>query len=119
NFSLGMALCFEMIQKMEGALKKFCTIAIEETHHLHKRDAPSGTALTLKEILGVEKVTSKRLGEVVGIHQISFSLPNEILVLKHEAFSREAFARGALIAAKFIFNKPPKLYSLRDILFDF
>ncbi|NGX38643.1 MAG: 4-hydroxy-tetrahydrodipicolinate reductase [Chlamydiae bacterium] len=115
NFSLGIALCFEMLEQMSAKLKKFSQIEIQEIHHTQKVDAPSGTALKMAEILGVDKVHSERIGDVVGIHQVNFLFNNEKLSLRHEALSREAFAQGALVAAKFLFNKPPKLYSLGEV----
>ena len=115
NFSLGIALCFEMLEQMSARLKKFSQIEIQEIHHTQKADSPSGTALKMAEILGVDEVHAERVGDIVGIHQVNFLFNNEKLSLRHEALSREAFAQGALIAAKFLFNKPPKLYSLSDV----
>ncbi len=110
-----MALCFEMLEGAREQLKKFCEITIQETHHRHKVDAPSGSALKLAEFLDIDAIQSERIGEVIGTHQVNFSLNDEQISLKHEAFSRKAFARGALLAAKFIFNKPPKFYTINDV----
>jgi len=117
NFSLGIALAVKMLNALTPHLKVFSTIKIDETHHRHKKDAPSGTALSLSLLLGTDQIESHRVGEVVGTHQITLNLPNETLTLTHEALSRKAFAQGALEAAKFIFNKPAKLYSLDDLDF--
>jgi len=115
NFSLGMALCFEMLTFLKKRLKKQAKITIEETHHTQKIDAPSGTAKRMAKILEVEEVLSHREGNVTGIHQVDFLLANEKITLSHEALSRASFAEGALMAAKFIWNQPPKFYSILDV----
>lgn len=87
-----------------------------------KKDAPSGTAKTLAEILKSETgrpevpVQSIREGEVVGEHSVIFDGPGERLELVHKARSRETFASGALAAAKWLTNQPPALYSMQDVL---
>ena len=88
-----------------------------------KKDAPSGTAKTLAEILKAAEKTHREIpirsireGEVVGEHTVLFSGPDERLELTHRAASREIFARGALRAAKWIVGKPPGLYSMQDVL---
>lgn len=117
NFSLGMALFFEILEKMGKKLNQFSTLQIEETHHTEKRDKPSGTALRLCELLAGDpaEIVSNRVGDVAGTHQVDFLFDRERLSIRHEAHSREAFAEGALQAAKFLFNKPAKLYSLSEI----
>jgi 4-hydroxy-tetrahydrodipicolinate reductase len=96
---------------------------IVETHHKMKKDAPSGTAKTLGEILktGLKTnadipIQSIREGDVVGEHTVFFSGPDERLEMTHRAGSRKIFARGALRAAKWIMGKPPGLYSMQDVL---
>jgi len=96
---------------------------IVETHHKMKKDAPSGTAKTLAEILEAGRkseskipIQSIREGDIVGEHSVIFSGPAERLELTHRAVSREIFARGALRAAKWIVHKPPGLYSMQDVL---
>ena len=93
---------------------------IEEIHHSQKKDAPSGTAKLLKR--EVESVIDKnapvfslRGGDIKGIHSLYVLGKNEMIELKHTAYSREIFAEGALRAADRIINKPPKLYSLSDL----
>ena len=115
NFSLGMDLCFQMMEFLNKKLGSAAKIAIEETHHTQKVDSPSGTAKRMAELLGVENVTVRRENDVVGIHQVDFLLSSEKISLRHVALSRAAFAEGAISAAKFLYNKPPKFYSLRDI----
>lgn len=116
NFSLGMAICFDMMKRYGPLLTKFSECFIEETHHTEKKDSPSGTALKLGELLGCKEIESRRKKDVVGIHALNFSFGDETLLIRHEAFSRDCFARGALFAAKKIFTLPPKLYSLTEIL---
>jgi 4-hydroxy-tetrahydrodipicolinate reductase len=96
---------------------------IVETHHKMKKDAPSGTAKTLAEVLKAAgrmqseiPIQSIREGEVVGEHTVIFSGPGERLELTHRAVSREIFARGALRSAKWIIDQPPGLYSMQDVL---
>src|SRR5207248_11644974 len=98
-------------------------IAIVETHHKTKKDAPSGTAKTLAQIAKstrkIDKeipIESIREGEVVGEHTIIFTGPAERLELTYRAASREIFARGALRAAHWMMGKPPGLYSMQDVL---
>jgi len=119
NFSLGIALFFHILDQMGPKLKKFSSPSISETHHVHKKDAPSGTALHMANLLEMDptQIETIREKEVVGEHQVDFLFDNEILSLSHKALSRNAFAYGALEAAKFLLNKPPKLYSIGD-LFD-
>ena len=105
NFSLGVNALFAAITKASEILKGAgYTPEIEEIHHIHKLDAPSGTAKTLGAIvegsLGVEpEITSVREGEVPGIHTLTLTSACDKLTLRHEAFSREGFAKGAVAAA--------------------
>jgi len=115
NFSLGIALCFEMLEFLKKNLGNDADVLIEETHHTQKIDSPSGTAKKMAEILNTTNIKANRVDGVIGTHQVEFLLGKEKIILRHEAFSREVFAQGAIAAAKFIYGKPPKLYSIRDI----
>lgn len=117
NFSIGMALCFEILELIKEEKDLFSHILIEEAHHKNKRDAPSGTAKKMAEILQCEEIISHREDQTAGIHQVDFFLAGEKISLRHEAESREPFARGALTAAKFIYNLEPKFYRLSECLF--
>ncbi len=119
NFSLGMAVTLEAAKLIAGKLKGLCQIEIIEAHHHTKKDKPSGGALKLaKEISDKEiPIHSIRAGDIIGDHTVVFVLAGERIELKHQAQSREIFARGALLAAKFLKTKPPGLYSVKD-LFD-
>lgn len=126
NFSPGISLLLQLVEfiKMSG-FSKNCCIDIVETHHIHKKDLPSGTAIALAKATGkeiAEDATTKskpsqvrihaiRSGEVIGEHQVIFEHGNEQIKLTHQAYSRDVFAQGALAAAAFLMNKKPGLYS--------
>lgn len=124
NFSLGMALCFAVVQQIKMQMQKNIylnqgieEIQLQEVHHIQKKDTPSGTSLRLAELLEIAPTTieSTRKEDVVGIHQVNFLFSDERVSLRHEALSRRVFAQGALLAAKFLLNKPPKLYTIQDL----
>ena len=121
NFSVGVHVLFWLTQKAAELLGADFNPEIVETHHKMKKDAPSGTAKTLAEILKTARnseipIQSIREGDIVGEHKINFSGPGEALELTHRAENRGIFALGALRAAKWIINKPPGLYSMQDVL---
>jgi 4-hydroxy-tetrahydrodipicolinate reductase len=123
NFSIGVNVLFWLTRKAAEQLGGDFDVAIVETHHKMKKDAPSGTAKTLAEVLKATKKTKREIpiqsireGDVVGEHTINFSGPAERLELTHRSASREIFARGALRAAQWIMGKPPGLYSMQDVL---
>lgn len=105
NFSLGVNALYAAITKVSEMLRGAGYKAeIEETHHIHKLDAPSGTAKVMgklvEEKLGeVPEIRSIREGEVPGIHTLTLTSAEDKLTLQHEAFSREGLAKGAVIAA--------------------
>ena len=105
NFSLGVNALFAAITAASKMLREAgYTPRIEEIHHIHKLDAPSGTAKTIGELvkqnLGVEpQISSFREGEVPGTHSLTLTSECDRLTLRHEAFSRQGFARGAVAAA--------------------
>jgi len=123
NFGVGVNVLFWLTGKATELLGNDFSPEITETHHKMKKDAPSGTAKTLSEIVKrARKIDSEipiqsiREGDVVGDHTIIFSGPSERLELTHRAASREIFANGALRAAKWIIGKAPGLYSMQDVL---
>jgi 4-hydroxy-tetrahydrodipicolinate reductase len=122
NFSVGVNVLFWLARKAAEQLGSDFDAEIIETHHKMKKDAPSGTAKTLADVLKARKMQSEipirsiREGNVVGEHTVIFSGPGERLELTHRAASREIFARGALRAAKWIIGKPAGLYSMQDVL---
>jgi len=121
NFSVGVNALFALTRRAAEILGADFAPEIIETHHTKKKDAPSGTAKTLGEILKRAgklevPIQSIREGEVVGEHTVIFIGPEERLELTHRAGSREIFARGALRAAMWIVGKPAGLYSMQDVL---
>jgi 4-hydroxy-tetrahydrodipicolinate reductase len=124
NFSLGMAACVFASKLLAKVLKNQFTPHIQETHHIHKKDKPSGSALALAEAIREGKnscdisIHSTRAGEIVGEHTVIFYGDHEKVELSHAALSRDSFAKGALTAAKFIYQKKPGLYSLQDLFYE-
>jgi len=121
NFSVGVNALFALTRRAAEILGSEFAPQIVETHHKTKKDAPSGTAKTLGEILKEAlrteiPIESIREGDVVGEHTVSFVGPGERLELTHRAGSREIFARGALRAAEWVVGKPARLYSMQDVL---
>jgi len=121
NFSVGVNVLLWLTQKAAELLGSDFNPEIVETHHKMKKDAPSGTAKTLAEILKAVRnseipIQSIREGDVVGEHTIIFNGPGESVELRHHAANRGIFAAGALRAAKWIINKPSGLYTMQDVL---
>jgi 4-hydroxy-tetrahydrodipicolinate reductase len=125
NMSVGVNVLFELVQTAAERLSPSYAVRITETHHLHKKDAPSGTAKRLHELiaavrsrwnLSTEAPESIREGEVVGDHTVVFSTPFERVELTHRAQTRDVFAVGAIEAAKFAAGQPPGLYDMADVL---
>ncbi len=141
NMSIGVNLLFDLIAQVSKTLGKETDIEIIETHHKLKKDAPSGTALKMAETVcenaglsmkenviygrqgqvGERKknevgVHAVRLGDTIGIHRIVFDGTDECIEITHDAHSRDAFASGALKAAKFIAQCDPGFYSMADVL---
>ena len=103
NFSLGMNIIRNAIEAISAGseILKEPEIKIHEVHHIHKKDAPSGTAISWKEWLNKEaEITSAREGDVNGIHELTISTANERITLKHDALDRALFAEGAIWAAE-------------------
>jgi 4-hydroxy-tetrahydrodipicolinate reductase len=121
NFSVGVNTLFALTRRAAEILGEDFAAEITETHHTKKKDAPSGTAKTLGEILTHSgkpnvPIQSIREGDVVGDHTVLFVGPNERLELTHRAGNREIFANGALRAAEWVVGKPAGLYSMQDVL---
>ncbi len=121
NFSPGVALLRRALAAVLAARGPRWDAAILDRHHRAKRDAPSGTAKLLAETVraatGVDpQVASFRQGGVVGEHAVHLAAGDEELVFAHRAFSRGAFARGAVLAADFAREARPGLYSMDDVL---
>ena len=110
NFSYGVNLFFQIVQAAAPALTHGYRGHITERHHIHKKDAPSGTAAALQRILEQAsgervEITSEREGEVTGTHTLELTSSGDRIVLTHEAKSRRTFAEGAVLAAEWIAGK--------------
>ncbi len=141
NMSLGINLLMYLTEITAGSLGKNFLSKIFEIHHKHKKDYPSGTALMLGKGIAVGKnknfynllgkkylnkktfpyskkinFNSVRRGEIIGEHEVKFSSGKEIITLNHEAFDRALYSEGALAAAKWLTNKKPGLYSMRNLM---
>ena len=135
NFSLGVNLFFALNEKLSQLMGNFDEYAVqlEEIHHTHKKDAPSGTAITLAEVIinndarfeawKLEETKGKELGifairedEVPGTHRISYKSEVDEIEIKHTAFNRNGFAIGAVIAAEWILGKTGN-FTMKDVLF--
>jgi len=141
NMSLGVNLLMYLTEITSKSLNDEYLSKIYEVHHKHKRDYPSGTALMLGKgiadgknknlynLIGKKFLNKKsfpygkkinynsiRKGEIIGEHEVKFSNGKEIITLNHEAFDRALYSDGALAASKWLMNKKPGLYSMRDLL---
>lgn len=119
NFSIGVNVFFQIARTAAAALKHGYEGSIMERHHVHKKDAPSGTAVTLQQIMeqggGKQlEITSVREGETVGLHVIMLDSPADSILLTHDARSRRGFAEGAVRAAEWIAGKQG-FYEFKDI----
>ena len=141
NMSLGVNLLMHLTEIASKSLNEEYLSKVFEVHHKHKKDYPSGTALMLGKgiadgknknlynLIGKKFLNKKsfpygkkinfnsiRKGEIIGEHEVTFSSGKEIIKLNHEAFDRALYSDGALTAAKWLINKKPGLYSMRDLL---
>ena len=141
NMSLGVNLLMYLTEIASKSLNDEYLSKIFEVHHKHKKDYPSGTALmlgkgiadgknkSLYNLIGKKFLNKKsfpygkkinfnsiRKGEIIGEHEVIFSSGKETIKLNHEAFDRALYSDGALTAAKWLVNKKPGLYSMRDLL---
>lgn len=133
NFSIGVNLFFninEYVAKLMEPWKEY-NVSVEEIHHLEKKDAPSGTAITIAEAVlkhsnkndwklntseeNILNITAKREEDVKGTHTVSYDSPIDTISLKHEAHSREGFALGAILAAEWLQDKKG-IFTMKDVL---
>ncbi|CAN7297334.1 4-hydroxy-tetrahydrodipicolinate reductase [Pseudoxanthomonas sp. LjRoot143] len=119
NFSLGVAIMAELVERAAAALQGW-DVDVVESHHVHKKDAPSGTALTLGQAAGSAGAqvhyASLRAGDIVGEHTVQFAGLGERIELTHRATHRDIFARGALHVAGRVRGRTPGAYRVRDLL---
>ncbi len=135
NFSIGVNLLFNVNRHLAKMMDQYSNyqVSIEETHHKHKLDAPSGTAVTIAESIIEEMnrinewkeestdseeaipVKSIRKNEIPGIHKVTYESEFDTIEIKHSAKSRKGFALGAIVAAEYIYNKSG-MFSMDDLL---
>lgn len=118
NMSVGANVLYRVAAVAARLLGEDYKPAVVEAHHRHKKDAPSGTALRLAEVLGVprEEVQAIRGGDVVGDHTVFLLGDGERVELTHRATTRDAFAHGALRAARWVAGRKPGLYDMAAVL---
>jgi 4-hydroxy-tetrahydrodipicolinate reductase len=141
NFSTGVNLCFKLLELAASVVGEDSDIEIYEAHHRDKIDAPSGTALSMGEVVAstlgrnLQKVAvyaregqtgardresigfaTVRGGDIVGDHTVTFAADGERVEITHKASSRMSFARGAVRAAAWLNDRPPGLYDMQDVL---
>lgn len=128
NMSIGVNLAYLLLETAAASIGADADIDIIETHHVHKVDAPSGTALRMGEVVAAAlpvgtdgtadkvKYHSLRAGDIPGEHRVKFTLPGEQIEIGHLALNRSIFARGALRAARWLIGASPGVYSMRDVL---
>ncbi len=119
NFSYGVNLFFQIVKAAAPALTHGYNGHITELHHIHKKDAPSGTAVAIQGVLQQVSavradITSEREGEVTGIHTLELTSAGDRIVLTHEAKSRRTFAEGAVLATEWIAGKTG-FFDFKDI----
>jgi len=135
NFSVGVNIFWQLLRDAARLLREY-DIEVIEGHHRNKKDAPSGTAKTILQILDEEVGTRKKLygregmmergneigvhvirgGDIVGDHKVMFSKNFETIELSHRAYDRSVFASGALRATRWVVGKKPGLYGMNDVL---
>lgn len=121
NMSVGVNVLFTLLPEIARRLGPAYNIEIVEAHHKAKKDAPSGTAKKIAEILADATkreipIHAIRLGDIIGDHAVIFCGNSERIEIKHQAHTRDLFALGALKAAKWIAGEPAGLYSMQDVL---
>ncbi len=117
NMSPGIGVMSQLARQAAALLGADFATEIRETHHIHKKDAPSGTALALREALGDDSINieSRREGEVLGDHLVRFASATEAIEIAHSVSDRRVFAEGAVAAARWLVDQPPGLYGIADI----
>ena len=134
NFSVGVNLFFninEYVAQLMAPWDEY-DVSVEEIHHTEKKDAPSGTAITIAEGIikhtdkenwkldkfseNIIPITAKREGDVKGTHTVEYKSKIDTISIQHEAHSREGFAKGAILAAEWLAKKESGVYTMKDVL---
>ena len=117
NFSKGISIIKKILSSSKNEIYSYKKTIIER-HHEHKKDAPSGTAITLGEIIETNNIISFRESDIIGEHSIIFENENERIIIIHEALNRNLFINGVLKCATWLLNQKPGLYSMEDLVDD-
>ncbi len=122
NMSVGVNIVFKMAEELSQRTGNNYKVRITEAHHIHKKDAPSGTAKTLANYIEkenakkVDSIDSIREGEIIGDHDVVFESDVDTITVRHHAKTRDIFSQGSLVAAKFIINHKTGLFNMHDVL---
>ena len=122
NMSVGVNILFNLTHQLSKMAPLSYSTKIVEAHHIHKKDSPSGTAKTLAQMVKkssgrmVTEIEAIREGEIIGDHKVIFESPEDIITIEHHAKDRNIFAKGALVAAKFLTDKDKGLFTMQDVL---
>lgn len=122
NMSVGVNVFFKVSEMISKRTPDNYAISMVEAHHIHKKDAPSGTAKTIAEYIQaasskkVSNIESIRQGEIIGDHKVIFESPEDSIIIFHHAKNRDIFVKGSLIAAKFLKRKTKGLFNMQDVL---
>ena len=126
NMSLGIAILEKSVREAAASLGADFAVRVSEVHHVHKKDAPSGTALKLGEAIAASRGESgtgavqfeiERRGEIPGDHEVTMTSATEKLTFAHSVTTRQVFVDGALTAAAWVIGRAPGRYSMQDVLF--
>ncbi len=126
NMSLGIAILEKSVREAAASLGADFAVRVSEVHHVHKKDAPSGTALKLGEAIassrgetgtGAVQFETERRGEIPGDHEVTMASTTEKLTFAHSVTTRQVFVDGALTAAAWVIGRAPGRYSMQDVLF--
>ncbi|MFH0877926.1 MAG: 4-hydroxy-tetrahydrodipicolinate reductase [Candidatus Omnitrophota bacterium] len=122
NMSVGVNLLYALVRRAAETLPSDYSVRMTEAHHIHKKDAPSGTAKWLQQLVCQLRkqehvdIQSVREGEIIGDHEVVFDSPWDTIRISHSAKTRDIFAKGALAAAKFVVTKKKGLFTMTDVI---
>ncbi len=122
NMSIGVNILFKLAEMLAKTTPETYSVRMIEAHHIHKKDAPSGTAKTLAEVIEknskhkVQNIEAIREGEIIGDHKVIFESPDDTIIIDHHAKNRDIFAKGSLVAAKFVYQQKNGLFNMQDVL---
>lgn len=116
NMSIGVNIFYKLLTTAANMLDSTWHRSVHEVHHIHKKDAPSGTAKQIARIIATSDIQSERRGEVIGEHTVTFATGSEKIELAHISMDRNIYAIGAVTAARWLYGKKPGMYSMQDVI---